>query len=151
MSCGHPGRIPRRRLLAQGVLLAGAATSLHAPAAATGAGGSREHAERAFAMLERALGLGDRPYGAVVVRAGEVVGFGPSRVIVDGDPTAHAEVVAIRDACRRLATRDLGDCTLYSTSPPCPMCETAAYWARIERVFHGRDATDGGQPRYPAC
>jgi guanine deaminase len=74
------------------------------------------------------------PFGAVVVKNGEVVGRGWNRVVELSDPTAHAEVLAIRDACRRLRTHDLKDCVLYSSCEPCPMCLSAIYWARIPRV-----------------
>jgi len=151
MSCEHRGPVARRRVIALGAVLAAVVGAPRARTPIADEDGVRAHAEQAFAMRDRALAIGDRPYGAVVVRAGEVVGHGPSRVIVDKDPTAHAEVVAIRDACSRLATHDLSGCTLYTTSPPCPMCETAAYWAGIERVFTGAHATGGARPRYPTC
>ncbi len=103
--------------------------------------------ERAFFMRRRALDSGDQGYGAVVVRDGIIVGQSPSHVVVKRDPTAHAEMEAIRDAARRLGSRDLSGCTLYSSSPACPMCEAAAYWAGIERMVFGRGASDGGSPR----
>ena len=102
--------------------------------------------QRAFEMRNQAVAMGDQGYGAVVVRDGTIVGQSPSRVIVHGDPTAHAEMEAIRDAARRLGDRHLGGCTLYSSSHPCPMCEAAAYWAGIDRMVFGRDATDAGSP-----
>ena len=102
--------------------------------------------ERAFALQRQALDSGDQGYGAVVVRDGVIVGQAPSRVVVDRDPTAHAEMMAIRDAAARLGSRDLGNCVLYSSSPACPMCEAAAYWAGIERMVYGRGARDGGRP-----
>lgn len=94
---------------------------------------------------------GDQPYGAVVVKDGRVAAEAPSRVVTRGDPTAHAEMEAIREACRRLGTRRLTGCELYSSSRPCPMCEAAAYWAGIDRMIHGADGTDGGAPRLAAC
>ena len=105
----------------------------------------------ALAMRRRAIGDGDRAYGAVVVKAGAIVGYGPSRVVTNQDPTAHAEMEAIRDAARRLGTRDLSGCRMYSTSPPCRMCETAAYWARLDRLLVGAAVTDRGAPRYSNC
>ena len=110
-----------------------------------------EHARfaaRARAMRIQAQEAGDQPYGAIVVKDGKVVGEGPSRVIVRQDPTAHAEMEAIRDAARNLGSRDLGGCILYSTSPPCRMCETAAYWANISRMYSGPRPDDGGDPGY---
>jgi len=102
---------------------------------------------RAFEMRRRAIQIGDQAYGAVVVRDGIIVGQSPSHVVVNRDPTAHAEMEAIRDAARRLGSRDLSDCILYSSSPACPMCEAAAYWADIERLVYGENARDGGNPR----
>lgn len=102
---------------------------------------------RAFVMQRRALESGDQGYGAIVVRDGIIVGQSPSHVVVHRDPTAHAEMEAIRDAARRLANRDLSGCTLYSSSSPCPMCEAAAYWAGIDRLVYGKAAQDGGSPR----
>lgn len=102
--------------------------------------------ERAFVMQRRAIDSGDQGYGAVVVRDGLIVGQAPSRVILQQDPTAHAEMMAIRDAAARLGSRNLDGCILYSSSPACPMCEAAAYWAGIERMVYGRGARDGGRP-----
>jgi tRNA(Arg) A34 adenosine deaminase TadA len=101
---------------------------------------------RAREMREQAQRSGDQPYGAVVWRGDAIVGEAPSRVVVNNDPTAHAEMEAIRDAARRLGTRDLSGCVLVSTSRPCRMCEAAAGWARIERLVHGEALTDAGRP-----
>ncbi len=104
--------------------------------------------ERAFEMRERASSTGDQPYGAIVVSPAQViVGQAPSRVVTAGDPTAHAETEAIRDAARRLGTRDLSGHILYSSSRPCPMCEAAAYWANISTMIHGQDGRNAGQPK----
>ncbi|MBT6095572.1 MAG: nucleoside deaminase [Rhodospirillaceae bacterium] len=102
--------------------------------------------KRAFDMRSEARRTGDQAYGAIVVRDGEIIGQSPSRVIVNTDPTAHAEIEAIRDAARRLGERDLSGAILYSSSHPCPMCEAAAYWAGIARMVHGDAASDGGAP-----
>jgi tRNA(Arg) A34 adenosine deaminase TadA len=83
----------------------------------------------------------------VVVCDGIIVGQAPSRVVVHQDPSAHAEMEAIRDAASRQASRDLSGCILYSSSRPCPMCEAAAYWARIEKMVHGSGANDAGRPQ----
>jgi guanine deaminase len=81
------------------------------------------------------------PFGAVIVRADEIVGRGWNQVTRTNDPTAHAEVVAIRDACRRLGTFRLDDATIYCSCEPCPMCLAAIYWARLGRiVFAGGQA-----------
>lgn len=103
--------------------------------------------ERAFEMRQRAIDLGDQAYGAIVVRDGMIIGQSWSRVIIDHDPTGHAEMAAIRDTARRLGNRDLGSAIMYSTSRPCPMCEAAAYWAGIGQLVHGRNGDIGGVPR----
>ncbi len=107
--------------------------------------------EAAHKMQRRAIDAGDQAFGAVVVKDGRIVGEGPSWVITNHDATAHAEMEAIRDASRRLGTRDLSGCVMYSTFQPCPMCETAAYWAKVSQLYHGGAPADGGAPRYGRC
>ena len=85
------------------------------------------------------------PFGAVVVRQGKIVGRGWNQVTATNDPTAHAEVSAIRAACRRLKTFQLADCELYTSCEPCPMCLAAIYWARCRRVYYGNTRTDAAQ------
>jgi guanine deaminase len=85
------------------------------------------------------------PFGAVVAKDGEIVGAGSNEVLLSNDPTAHAEIVAIRAACARLGTFSLEGCELYSSCEPCPMCLTAAYWARIERVVHACGRSDAAR------
>ena len=111
--------------------------------------GRESFMERAFEMRRRAIERGDQPYGAVIVQDGRIVGEGVSAVVTDNDPTAHAEMQAIRDAARRLGTRDLTSCEMYGTSRACPMCEAAAYWARIARMYYGTSIVDAGAPRLP--
>ncbi|HEX5223381.1 MAG TPA: nucleoside deaminase [Verrucomicrobiae bacterium] len=82
------------------------------------------------------------PFGAVVVRRGKIVGRGWNQVTSTNDPTAHAEIVAIRDACRRLKTFILDDCVLYTSCEPCPMCLSAIYWARLKTVYYGNTRKD---------
>jgi tRNA(Arg) A34 adenosine deaminase TadA len=82
------------------------------------------------------------PFGAVIVRHGEIVGRGNNRVTSTNDPTAHAEVTAIRDACANLKTFQLTDCELYTSCEPCPMCLSAIYWARIPTVYYGNTRAD---------
>jgi tRNA(Arg) A34 adenosine deaminase TadA len=77
------------------------------------------------------------PFGAVVVRGGKIVGRGCNQVTSANDPTAHAEIVAIRAACKRLKTFQLDDCDLYTSCEPCPMCLSAIYWARLGSIFYG--------------
>ena len=102
---------------------------------------------RAQALRDEALRNGDQAYGAVVLRGSEILGAAPSRVVTNTDPTAHAEMEAIRDAARRLRSRDLSGGILVSTSRPCRMCETAAMWAGLSRMVYGESLTDGGPPR----
>jgi tRNA(Arg) A34 adenosine deaminase TadA len=82
------------------------------------------------------------PFGAVIVRDGAIVGRGGNEVTSRNDPTAHAEVVAIRDACRRLGTFRLDGATVYCSCEPCPMCLAAIYWARIARVVYAGSQVD---------
>ena len=103
--------------------------------------------ERAFAMRQEAVTSGDQAYGAIVVRDGIIIGQSPSHVVVNRDPTAHAEMAAIRDAAHRTGNRDLSGAMLVSSSRPCPMCEAAAYWANISEMVHGRTADNSGEPR----
>lgn len=104
---------------------------------------------RAFDMRRISVERGDQAYGAVIVKDGKVVGEGISAVITANDPTAHAEMEALRDAARRLGTRDLSGCEMYGTSRACPMCEAGAYWAGITRMYYGEGVTDAGAPRLP--
>lgn len=85
------------------------------------------------------------PFGAVVVRRGKIVGRGWNQVTSTNDPTAHAEVAAIRHACRRLNTFQLDDCELYTSCEPCPMCLAAIYWARCRRVYYGNTRRDAAR------
>jgi guanine deaminase len=82
------------------------------------------------------------PFGAVVVKDGAVIAEGANQVTAQNDPTAHAEVLVIREACRKLGVFDLHDCEIYTSCEPCPMCLGAIYWARISRVYFGNDAAD---------
>jgi guanine deaminase len=85
------------------------------------------------------------PFGALVVRDGEIVASGCNLVTSVNDPTAHAEIVAIRAACQKLATFSLAGCELYATCEPCPMCLAAAYWARVERIVYACDRSDASR------
>lgn len=120
--------------------------SLLWPAWACASPALQQAMRQARALRDEALRSGDQGYGAVVLRGDQIVGQAPSRVVTAGDPTAHAEMEAIRDAARRLRSRDLSGCTLVSTSRPCRMCESAASWARIDRMVHGDALTDAGAP-----
>ena len=113
--------------------------------------GAAAFMQRAFAMRDAATRAGDQPYGAVVVKDNRIVGEAPSRVVTGTDPTAHAEMEALRDAARRLGTRDLSGSIIYASTRPCPMCEAASYWAGIARIHHGADGADAGPPRLARC
>jgi guanine deaminase len=82
------------------------------------------------------------PFGAVIVKDGEIVATGVNKVTVNNDPTAHAEVNAIRKACKKLNTFDLSDCVIYTSCEPCPMCLGAIYWAHIGRIYYGNTKED---------
>lgn len=85
---------------------------------------------------------GGGPFGAVIVRAGQVIAEGTNQVTTQIDPTAHAEIVAIRQACRALGTFSLGGCEIYTSCEPCPLCLSAIYWARLDRIFYAATCAD---------
>lgn len=82
------------------------------------------------------------PFGAVIVRDGQIIGRGWNRVTSTNDPTAHAEVVAIRDACQQVKNFTLAGCELYTSCEPCPMCLAAIYWSRLDRIYFASTAQD---------
>lgn len=97
----------------------------------------------AIALSRAGMERGDGgPFGCVIVKDGKVVGSGNNRVVSDKDPTAHAEVVAIRDACKNLSDFQLTDCTVYTSCEPCPMCLGALYWARPDRIVFAATRED---------
>jgi guanine deaminase len=91
------------------------------------------------------VGEGGGPFGAVLVRDGELVASGQNRVTRDLDPTAHAEVMAIREGCAKLGDFALTGCTLYASCEPCPLCVSAALWARVDRVVYAADRDDAAR------
>lgn len=96
----------------------------------------------AIKLSEDNIDSGGGPFGAVIVRDGEVIATGTNRVVPNADPTAHAEVMAIRNACAAIGTFQLEGCTVYSSCEPCPMCLSALYWAGVERIFYGNTKDD---------
>jgi guanine deaminase len=104
--------------------------------------GDRTYLEMAIAQASENIYAGGGPFGAVIVRDGEVLAMAANRVVAEADPTAHAEVLAIRLAARKLSTHDLSGCTLYTSCEPCPMCLGAIYWAGIERVVYAATRHD---------
>jgi tRNA(Arg) A34 adenosine deaminase TadA len=105
-----------------------------------------EFLRRAIALATRnVLSAAGGPFGAVVVHEGQIVGEGANCVTSTNDPTAHAEVSAIRAAARALNSFTLTDCELYTSCEPCPMCLAAAYWARLDAVYYGASAADAAR------
>ena len=82
------------------------------------------------------------PFGAIITKDNEIISNGCNKVTVDNDPTAHAEIVAIRNACKELNTFNLNDCVLYTSCEPCPMCLSAIYWSRINTVYYANTRQD---------
>ena len=102
--------------------------------------------ERAIALaLENVQSGRGGPFGAIVVKGGKILAEGTNRVTLANDPTAHAEIVAIREACKKLGNFQLTHCEIYSSCEPCPMCLGAIYWARLERVYCASTAGDAAK------
>lgn len=98
--------------------------------------------QQAIDLSIESVANGGGPFGAVIVRDGEVIAIGTNRVTASCDPTAHAEVSAIRSACAKVGDFKLKGCTVYSSCEPCPMCLSALYWAGVERIFYGNTKQD---------
>lgn len=101
------------------------------------------------AIMRKAIALsienvknGGGPFGAVIVKNGEIIAQGVNRVTANNDPTAHAEISAIRAACEKLQTFDLSGCEIYTSCEPCPMCLGAIYWAHIDKIYYGNNKHD---------
>jgi tRNA(Arg) A34 adenosine deaminase TadA len=140
---------PRRQLnqgLACAALLATPGFSLGQSLSQLPAVPQRHWYDAALAMKRLAESWGDQPYGAVLVLGEKIVGEGPSRVVKLGDPSAHAEREAMRDAQRRLGAGALSSSVLYSTSRPCALCEAAAAQAGVARMIFGQALIDAGRP-----
>lgn len=88
---------------------------------------------------------GGGQFGAVIVKDGEIVATGVNRVTANHDPTAHAEVSAIRAACQKLGIFDLSGCEIYTSCEPCPMCLGAIYWAHLDKIYYGNNKTDAAR------
>lgn len=97
---------------------------------------------RAIALSENSVRTGGGPFGAVIVKNGEIISEASNSVTKDNDPTAHAEVNAIRKAGGKLGSFNLSGCDIYCSCEPCPMCLGAIYWAHIDRIFYACDRTD---------
>ena len=105
----------------------------------------REFMREAIQLANESVGKGGGPFGAVIVKDGKIIAGRSNSVTIDNDPTAHAEVNTIREACRKLGTFDLSGCVIYTSCEPCPMCLSAIYWAHLERIYYAntrKDAAD---------
>lgn len=100
---------------------------------------------RAIALSIENVRRGGGPFGAVIVKDGKIVGEGTNRVTLDNDPTAHAEVSAIRQASQRLGTFNLKGCEIFTSCEPCPMCLGAIYWAHLDRIYFGNTRYDAAR------
>ena len=103
---------------------------------------SEELMRKAIVLAEENVDNGGGPFGAVIARNGEIIATGVNRVTAEHDPTAHAEVSAIRATCKKLGTFDLSGCEIYTSCEPCPMCLGAIYWAHIDKMYYGNDKAD---------
>lgn len=100
---------------------------------------------RAIELSENSVRNGGGPFGAVIAKGGEIIAEGSNKVTINNDPTAHAEVCAIRNACKILNTFELADCVIYTSCEPCPMCLGAIYWARLSKIFYANDRKDAAE------
>ena len=106
---------------------------------------------RAIALSLESVRVGGGPFGVVVVNDGQIIGEGANRVVATNDPTAHAEIVAIREACQRLGSFQLTGCDIYTSCEPCPMCLGAIYWARPARLYFANTAADAAAIGFDDC
>jgi tRNA(Arg) A34 adenosine deaminase TadA len=143
---GKMNQLDRRRFA---IMAAGSFATFFPTARSAGALDAKKQLfiAEAARMKQEAIANGDQPFGAVVVAGDTIVGYGSSRVVIDRNPNAHAERVALWDAQRRLGNRNLSGAVIYSTSRPCLACEKALNDSSIERMFFGPKATDAGKPR----
>ncbi len=100
---------------------------------------------RAIELSENSVRNGGGPFGAVIAKDGEIIAEGSNKVTINNDPTAHAEVCAIRNACKILKTFELANCVIYTSCEPCPMCLGAIYWARLSKIFYANDRKDAAE------
>lgn len=98
--------------------------------------------QRAIELSIKSVRNGGGPFGAVIAREGEIIAEGSNGVTIYNDPTAHAEVTAIRKACEKLGTFDLTGCEIYTSCEPCPMCLGAIYWAHLDKIYYANDRKD---------
>src|SRR5215475_14133747 len=139
--------VPRRQFLAAGAALITTASAGEALAATTVASATekdREHMRHAIELMRKAgvLEKTGGPFGCVIVRDGEVLAATGNSVLRDNDPSAHAEVNAIRAACKKVNAPNLKGAVMYTSCEPCPMCYSTAYWARISKIYYAAAWTD---------
>lgn len=106
---------------------------------------NEELMRRAIELSENSVRNGGGPFGAVIAKEGEIVAEGSNKVTIDNDPTAHAEVCTIRNACQKLGTFDLSGCVIYTSCEPCPMCFGAICWAHLDKIYYANDRKDAGK------
>jgi len=97
---------------------------------------------RAIELSIESVNLGGGPFGSIIVKNDKVIAEGSNKVTLNNDPTAHGEIVAIREACKKLNNFNLSGCELYSTCEPCPMCLSAIYWSRINKIYYANTRED---------
>ena len=107
--------------------------------------GKKDFMRRAIALSEESVRTGGGPFGAVIVKDGVIVSEASNSVTLDHDPTAHAEVNAIRKATQKLGTFDLEGCEIYTSCEPCPMCLGAIYWAHLDRIYYANNRKDAAR------
>jgi len=103
---------------------------------------NNEFMKRAIELSVESVNKGGGPFGSIVVKDNKIIAEGSNKVTPTNDPTAHGEIVAIREACKKLNTFTLSGCELYSSCEPCPMCLSAIYWARIEKIYYANTRED---------
>jgi len=101
-----------------------------------------EFMKRAIELSIKSVNNGGGPFGSIIVKGDEIIAEGSNKVTSNNDPTAHGEIVAIREACKKLNNFSLDQCELYSTCEPCPMCLSAIYWARVKKIYYGNTRED---------
>ena len=101
-----------------------------------------EFMKRAIELSVESVNNGGGPFGSVIVKGDKIIAEGSNKVTSNNDPTAHGEIVAIREACKKLNNFSLNQCELYSTCEPCPMCLSAIYWARIDKIYYANTRED---------
>ena len=100
---------------------------------------------RAIELSIESVNIGGGPFGSIIVKDDKIIAEGSNEVTLINDPTAHGEIVAIRQACKSLNNFDLSGCELYSTCEPCPMCLSAIYWAHIDKIYYGNTRLDAAK------